>query len=1707
MYVNKIDEIIGNILDILYFNGLEKDPTYKTIIDGKINFVEYRDSINDFVKLFMDSIDITPIQEIINNKENIVQVINIIGRYVWYYYFLSIAYHYTGTDKNFRNNLIQYAYIQEKSSTSVKGFFDTDNNSQLIKLFNVVKNSSKLLLMTDLQKKTVVGSNYVDAIKFLNRVGLDDINNYLLKIDDTSEDKMVTVNVHNLIKFVVIYEIYIDQDRNLVFEILNEIEESEQEYIYIDVIISNEDVNNLETYQEIFVGDDNSDQLAKNMYDIVSEYLKINSSQSAESKNNSLFNFNMITPVVDDFLRYHKDSEKIESAVEKPVELPVTTNNAKNIQMALLYQQRKQKDNTRANLIVNKIDIISDLYSENVKSNKTTEESIIKYFENPFSHRKAVLHNYNDELYVVDKIHKQGRKAIEDNAHYFELMNIITNAYFNFKDFKKYGTTATIISELPIIMIRYSNIENRHYSPTLHIETRTAVFDDNVNVVGLSIGPFNDEPVQCTRIEDMIDIRDVDFYYNKNGKILSKNDKNGYKMMIKMIKYYYINTITVKLGSEFEIYNDFTEINKLNSKLTNKMIFWIYDPDLDTYAIDTYEKVQLQNILEKIKFMNASIYDKIINMLKEKLVNIVSAHISSDMFTITKIIETYSKLCNLDLSNEEKHNIIIKHYLKKLNIDKSEIKDINEYVKIEKPKLITFEDLSTYRIKIDTVNPTNVKMYVKLEAYSKNKSDSQLAYKNTKCQHESEWAEVSKLKTSNLNKYNIAVTQFMEKFAIETKELDYVCKTCGQVIPLKQYVQDGSFDNNTQRFITSYVPIDQDLADIKEYEKYKLIINFLDMLLDKVSFITSTNMLVGSNITIKQKRKAIVKNIIDLVLKHNSVNIEKKQSEHDRMNFFSKKFNINRDLDIIYFFELDDSIINFKSIPSSKNEGINKLKFNNLLLYFITLFLTELNGTQITLMAFDNIGNIYTYLKFGSKLFGDLLIKKNINDMETVPITNYPVLCYLLFIVSYFLIKFKLWYDTQSTQATQDSEVKKKNTFNPFIQKIIITSFVDLFNSISIDAGNHEYDHVYTLISSKLYTKLNSTFKDNEIFELLKASQIRFSGKMNERASVPMKLDKDKVKTLLVSSVHPYMYKTRKIPSYKISSGIMFYKMGTMVYNYTENITDLTNCANGAYYNWVPKGTEIYAVNCNNIKGSDVEGEQIRLNECYYYNLNIIANRRCLTGNVHDFQGKQGNFVCSICGKKSDIQYSTEELNLLSDNLILLENVNAEKTFERQSNEKKQYDLEIEQQDNAKYSLIENFNKVTNNKPYGQLDNQVRNFIKKMEMFIDPYTNIDIDKYPVLLNDDVYVIDHMYNGTPYDKPIIFTQKDNRVYFKENDNHYKTDVYYYNDNQKNVEVYYHAVTLKLLGHREKHREFVDNKNLNNYLIISASIRNRLTTIGYETKYIDISDTMEAAKTTNDDINEQFYLLLDGLMRNHVFKSKSIVDKIISIISKIKFYQPPKESDTQAYVLKSTQAINNIVSKYAKLLPKLYMGENNNIFDDWSDLRNNFDYEQVNWIETNIVATGSTTINSETINYYDKTSNSIFYYLFTKLTQLIDINEEHNSKINIVQMFIEIIVYIYSSYNIDTYKNCTELKRFVYILNGSELMIDVMRTGQGLDKSKKIESELENESEYDIETPDTDRELEDIKEEAEALDVEFDYYAEEDEDYAQEGEYAD
>jgi hypothetical protein len=388
------------------------------------------------------------------------------------------------------------------------------------------------------------------------------------------------------------------------------------------------------------------------------------------------------------------------------------------------------------------------------------------------NHRKVVLHNYLDEVRVMNKIINQGRRAIEGNEYFLELRHSNNHAYFNFKDFKKYGTNINLEIEKPINLLRYCNIEFQKHLSKQEVEMHTGVNDTNINLVGLAIGPFDKNPIQCVRKENLVNIYDITLNYKSNNKIKKFKCENGYLSFLKIIKYFFVNTIVLKTDPNIELIIDSTEIKNLNSNLFDKIIYWIYDIDKDIYNLETYENVKSYNFQENIRYMNAKLYDDIIYLFNKKLINLIEKNNNLSLSKIESLIELFSFKNKLYLKPEFKREIIINKYLRNNNDIKITIPKILNIDKLNKPYFEIIPDKKIYKIRINTLNPLSPKEHIILKAYDKESQDieSIISKSDKQCRHEIEWKELYKLRIDGLNKYNAGLTNFIEKFVTEKLE-------------------------------------------------------------------------------------------------------------------------------------------------------------------------------------------------------------------------------------------------------------------------------------------------------------------------------------------------------------------------------------------------------------------------------------------------------------------------------------------------------------------------------------------------------------------------------------------------------------------------------------------------------------------------------------------------------------------------------------------------------------------------------------------------------------------------------------------------------------------------------------------------------------------------------------------------------------------------
>ena len=167
MYINKIDEIINNILDNINKYVIENKVFDK--IKHDTNFVIYQLDILKYIDIFIKSLPRDYILDIIKKENNYNIIINIIKKYSAYYIFLGLAYYYNGSRDLYITNIIEMSRYQKDAIIQIPDFFNSYNNSKLFIYYNTIKNLLSLLEFKTIDKiKIILFSHRVDKKYFNN---------------------------------------------------------------------------------------------------------------------------------------------------------------------------------------------------------------------------------------------------------------------------------------------------------------------------------------------------------------------------------------------------------------------------------------------------------------------------------------------------------------------------------------------------------------------------------------------------------------------------------------------------------------------------------------------------------------------------------------------------------------------------------------------------------------------------------------------------------------------------------------------------------------------------------------------------------------------------------------------------------------------------------------------------------------------------------------------------------------------------------------------------------------------------------------------------------------------------------------------------------------------------------------------------------------------------------------------------------------------------------------------------------------------------------------------------------------------------------------------------------------------------------------------------------------------------------------------------
>ena len=480
MFINKIDNFLDKILND--FNEHLLNSNILTKISQDVNFVKYQNDILKTIKTFIDKINEKELNNIVTSKKHIEIMKNYITRYCAYYVYFGISYYYKGDKDLYITNIIESSKNQQGSQISLTNFFNSENNSKMISIFTDIKNIVKLNTYENIERVKIILGNepirYNTTINIFNELGEDFVNDYFLIKD----------NFHNIIKTLIIKFIYIQEDKKNLIDILEEEDEEDAEYKYIEIIVGSEEkLIDFTILQQFLTPREIRNNVAEDYYDFLETYRNENKINFLSTKKiiNFLFSNQILIPITEDFLRYHKSNYKYGT-------------------------EDGGRDDTKIKFVINIVNKIKNYYSQTYEKNPKMKLAVKNLFYKQMKERDVVLYNDNEEVNIISKISNSQQSS--DIDYLVDLKNIRNYNYNNYKDFSKDGFR--LRTDKSIEGVRYTNL-------LTNIESRIGHNDLPMNVVGVIFNPSN------KKIEDFntTDLKDI-----------HKNNKNGFEGFMDILK-------------------------------------------------------------------------------------------------------------------------------------------------------------------------------------------------------------------------------------------------------------------------------------------------------------------------------------------------------------------------------------------------------------------------------------------------------------------------------------------------------------------------------------------------------------------------------------------------------------------------------------------------------------------------------------------------------------------------------------------------------------------------------------------------------------------------------------------------------------------------------------------------------------------------------------------------------------------------------------------------------------------------------------------------------------------------------------------------------------------------------------------------------------------------------------------------------------------
>lgn len=1521
MNIGYLDKIFYTVINDFYNSHIKQGKLIQAMFKAK-NIVDNQKDFNTLLVDYFNKVELNEFKKL-KTKEGFKAVSEKAKKYVLFYIFLIIGFHYQGSVKSFINGVVEFSRNQNQYNFVADEFFDTNSNSMIVELNNLIKRIRELIRSPD-PDSLKSRKEYSTAEKIL--FNINSIKNLTGKLEKSSPLEYS----HTLVKGIVLDYLYLQNEKKDLFHFIEDVEATEGDYQFIEIVVPTKEHIDFGTIESLFTNKEVEKGIAHNVWDYL---LKLEShidrGMSDDDKVNELLSRGILVPVVDNFLLYHKSNE-----------VYPTKNDGKKI--------------TKARYIIDKIDTVSSSPKNNV--------ALDRFFIPNMIERKAISVNHIEDIKIINKWVNRpddfegAELAVDLQSYLFRpYVNFINNRIPSF-DIKINKTISAVRS---VSLIDEDKIKQSSKSI---LEVISLPENSTAKIVGLVL-PTPYSNTRCFSKEGVLDIRKL---FKKKGKEESRKH-NGYKLITRLIDRQYLE------GKKF-----------------NSPIFWQFKPDQDHYSREDISKENVKGS-DSIKFMVSRIYNALQQQVYNHIIRILDKNSGITIEKIWNIIDFVEKTSmpidrnsNLWFSLEENifSKYAVKVYPEKYHGKEDKIPGVTG-------KVIS---LPIYKSNVSTNNFNDIKLNVNNidETGEKDEKRQDIGI----CQHNMTWSYVASLRNKNQQLYLEQLYKFFNKYVTTNSEGHYICVSCGFYIDVMSYVRDGYFDSN-EKFVGygsyMYVP----LEDMPKYKRFSKAISAMHKVLDSAAISVNIPILVGKRND--RIRADVIRVTVDQILELSNI---MKKTIKDRNQKASTLYGIIRQSPHfgVFVFDLDNSI--FEVSGKELTDTYKMIKRNNILVYLMCNSLLEINKSQIPYLKVDKkgLGSFDFFEKGYHHIFAGLSIRYN-NENVTVSLTEYKVLCFILYVYASQFIRDKKW------MIEGVPVVKRPGKEQVMILKLIIHTFVDIINLILERGEDEKCSQTFRVYRTRFYNKLQDIFGSESVYNLILNRDKSSLGDIKSEF-VLAKSEPISIKKFVPVKLPKVEWNTCRLPRF-YPSVIMrsFLKY--------SNISNLTNCPSGEFHNWKYKNLDTPVCNlCNQrmdqLSYDDKTTDRI-INNIRYVPLREAARKLCLKGRIHNYivDKNTSKMVCSKCGRSEDYNYTQKELEELENIIENRKNDLWEDTVKKIEESETKTEKKLDYISKLRKRLNEEYESLPNG-IYGY----ITNFVSLLEK--EGGRNIDVES---KLKDDIYILDHDHYGTPLDKPYIVTDTKNRISVVQNHSHYNRDVIIITIYiKKNIQMFYDSIRKAFLGYKVENSKYVDSKNSDKTLKIIYSIRNKLYYLGNLSHHtiLPLQFPVLHKKIQRDSkrgiSNEKISLdVISELARDRIGNLKSGINSFQRVFNRVlSGYVPVLEEGVE-----SSDTFSTIYNKYSGRMDDVITSDSKGkkeVLKHWRGVDKGFILNKDVLKSKRITINNYKQVSSEKVISLDSSGNTILYYFISELTKLINYNTGP-VRTRIVRFIIDYIINIY------------------------------------------------------------------------------------------------